>query len=135
MLYITGKHALNISCALKTCGDWHQSALRWEDITTRDSRKSIFGEYGIEQNKKVPNRKERFSVANHIRACLDLLEIGNFAVVQGMNNDYICNDEYDGEVFKNVMRLKNVTHWKQIDLFMGREYLCKWLDFKEEMRL
>jgi len=28
MQYISGIHALKLPCALKTCGDWHCSALR-----------------------------------------------------------------------------------------------------------
>ena len=132
MLYLTGKHALNISCALDTCGDWHQPALRWEDLTIRNSEESIFGDYGIERDKRIPNSQELFNVANHIRALLDLLEMGNFAVAQGMNDDFICNSEYDLEIFTQALRLKDSANWNLIDRFMGKEYFVKWLDFKKE---
>ena len=131
LIYLTGKHALNLSCSLNTCGDWHQPALKWEDLTLRDSDDSAFGDYGIEYEKTIPNHKGTFSVANHIRALLDLLETGNFAVAQGMNNNFICNSEYDNEVFDLVSRLEFSDHWQSIDRFMGREYLCKWLDYRK----
>jgi len=131
MVYLTGKHALNIVCSLDTCGDWHQPALRWVDLTLRDSGDSIFGEYGIEYNKKIPNHTGTFNAANHIRALLDLLEAGNFAAAQGMKDDFICNDKYDLEVFEQVSRLENVGHWNSIDRFMGKEYFCKWLDYRK----
>jgi len=50
MEYITGIHALNIPCKLDTSGDWHASALKWEKISTAESKDSLFGDYGIEQN-------------------------------------------------------------------------------------
>ena len=131
MLYITGKHALNIPCSLQTCGDWHQPALKWENIDLRNSDDSIFGDYGIEHDKYIPYHQESFSIANHIRALLDLLEVGNFAIAQGMNNDYICNDEYDNEIFESVLRLKYTEHWNTIDRFMGKEYFSKWLNYKK----
>jgi len=78
MRYITGIHALNLPCSLLTSGDWHQSGLRWEKITYRDTEDSIFGDWGIEQCSVVPKHEGTYAVANHIRALLDLLEIGNF---------------------------------------------------------
>lgn len=47
MRYITGIHALNLPCSLKTCGDWHTSALKWVDITYADTESSILGDWGI----------------------------------------------------------------------------------------
>lgn len=91
MKYITGQHALNLPCSLMTSGDWHQSALQWEFPFCRDSRDSVFGDYGIEH-------KGTYDVANHIRALLDLLEMGRFTAAQGMNKDYICNDKYTGQL-------------------------------------
>ncbi len=42
MIYVSGIHALNLNCKLNTSGDWHQSALKWKDITLLDSEKSPF---------------------------------------------------------------------------------------------
>ena len=128
MLYITGQHALNIPCSLDTCGDWHQSALRWDTVKLRDSDESIFKEYGIETNAQIPEHDGVFNVANHIRALLDLLEQGNFALAQGVNKDFICNDEYNYEVFTQVLKLKGSPLWEKIDSFMGKEYYAKWLE-------
>jgi len=59
----------------------------------------------------------------------------NFSVAQGMNDDFICNDDYTGEVFDKVASLKNLSHWRDIDSFMGREYHGEWLDYKNQVGL
>jgi len=130
MLYVTGVFALNISCELETCGDWHQSALQWANIPLLESKESIFGDYGIEFNKNVPEHTETFAVANHIRALLDLLQDGKFSTAQGMNSDYICNVKYTDEIFQKVSLLQNNVNWNEIDNFMKKEYLSQWNDFK-----
>jgi hypothetical protein len=135
MQYITGVHALNLPCSLLTCGDWHQSALRWENITYRDSDTGLFGDYGIETCSAVPEHNGTYAAANHIRALLDLLETGVFSVAQGMNGDFICNDDYTDEVFGKVALMKTLPHWREIDRFMGREYYSKWLDYKKKVGL
>lgn len=133
MLYVSGVHALNLDCELETCGDWHQSAIQWNKLFLLDSEKSIFGDYGIEFNKKVPEHTEAFSVANHIRALLDLLQQGRFSIAEGMNKDYICNDKYTEEIFKKVYLLKDDANWNKIDNFMKKEYLLRWIDFKKRV--
>lgn len=133
MFYITGQHALNLQCSLNTCGDWHASALKWSDIPIRSSCNSIFGVYGIEQNVKIPEHNEKYNVANHIRALLDLLEQGLFTIASGMNNDYICNETYDNEIFNKVFQLKDNPNWDDIDKFMEKEYLMKWIRFKRKV--
>lgn len=132
MKYITGQHALNLPCELNTCGDWHTSALQWEKPFMKDSQGSTFGDYGIEADKKIPEHEERYYVANHIRALLDLLEIGKFSVAQGMRDDFICNDSYDEEIFGKVFVLKDNANWNDIDSFMCKEYNRKWRKYKEE---
>lgn len=130
MKYITGIHALNLPCALETCGDWHTSALKWEKLTIRDSEEMFFGDYGIEQGHHIPNRTDVYAVANHIRALLDLLEMGNFAVAQGMNEDFICNPAYDAEIMEHIYCMRVLPNWKEIDAFVGKEYRMKWIRFK-----
>lgn len=129
MRYITGEHALNLSCKLETCGDWHTSALRWKNITFMNSEDSIYGDYGIEPNHRIPEHDEVYYVANHIRALLDLLDMGNFAVAQGMREDFICNEEYTDEVFEQVSKLKEHKNWERIKEFMGKEYKLDWVNF------
>jgi hypothetical protein len=124
-------HALNTRCSLDTCGDWHAAALDWGNLTCRDTDDSVFGDYGLEYDAELEYLEGRFTKANHIRAILDLLEHGEFAPAQGMRDDYICVDTYDGEILEKVTLLKGSAHWPEIDRFMGREYLGKWLDFKE----
>lgn len=126
MKYITGIHALNIPCKLDTCGDWHASALKWENITIRESETSVFGDYGIEYGHKIPFHEGVHPVANHIRALLDLIDEGNFSVAEGMKNDFICNDKYTGEIFRQVKRLVHNKNWEDICDFMHREYGKEW---------
>jgi len=132
MIYVSGIHALNLPCALMTCGDWHQSGIRWDNLSLQDTQNSLFGEYGIECDKAVPGHDGVFNVANHIRALLDLLEQGKFSVAQGMNKDFICNDAYREEIFDKVILMKNLSAWPRIDRFMGREYAARWLIRKEK---
>jgi len=115
MQYITEVYALNLPCSLATCGDWHCSALQWKKPRFRDSEDSFFGDYGIEQCSAVPENEGVFAVANHIRALLDLIEVGNFSTAQGMNRDYIGNDIYTEEIFSKVALLKKLPHWDKID--------------------
>ncbi|WP_454961711.1 nucleotidyl transferase AbiEii/AbiGii toxin family protein [Eggerthia catenaformis] len=130
MIYLTGIHALNIPCSLETTGDWHASALKWDKLKFKDSQNSIFKEYGIEKAHAIPNYNGIFNVANTIRACLDMLEDGDFSNAQGMNNDYICNEKYDNEVFSKVIMLKENQNWKEINHFMKKEYKMKWILFR-----
>jgi hypothetical protein len=132
MKYVSGVHALNLPCELLTCGDWHQSGIQWHSVPLLESAGSLFGDYGIESGKSIPEHEGTFNVANHIRALLDLLEQGKFSVAQGMNNDFICNEEYNKEVLNMVLLLRGSEHWERIDRFMGREYHSKWLDYKKE---
>lgn len=139
MRYLTGIHALNLNYdALETCGDWHQSALKWDRVTIqkrlRNSEDSVFGDYGIEPNVKIPEHEERFYVANHIRALLDLLEMGMFSVAQGMKEDFICNDKYTPEIFEKVSMLRQSPLWFDIDRFMSKEYRSEWFDFTEDFK-
>lgn len=135
MRYLSGIHALNLPCSLVTCGDWHQSGIQWHTLSLLESNGSIFGDYGIERNKNVPEHDEQFNVANHIRALLDLLVMKKYSIAQGMNNDFICNEAYDDEVFSKVASLNTLENWEQIDRFMGKEYYAKWLDYKKRMMI
>lgn len=134
MLYLSGIHALNTNCLLNTTGDWHSSALKWNGVDQRlvDSKKSVFDDYGIETNKNIPFVSDnKYNVANHIRACLDLLSEGKFAELQGMRKDFICTNEYDDEIFEKVCLLKEQSNWQEIDAFMEKEYMLKWMNYKK----
>lgn len=139
MKYLSGVHALNVECELETSGDWHQSCIRWDVINDRlkESDDSVFGDYGIEQDKvlKFLDDKPVYNVANHIRACLDLIADGNFALAQGMRDDFICTDIYDDEIFDKVTLLRSSELWNKIDKFMGKEYMMRWLNYKKAVGL
>lgn len=128
MKYITGIHALNLKCSLDTAGDWHQSSLKWEQIKFNESQNSFFGVYGLEVHDDVPEHPGEFIVANHIRALLDLLVEGDFGIAQGMNEDFVCNPKYNDEIFSKVIKMKELSHWEKIKLFMFNEYGTDWID-------
>ncbi len=128
--YITGIHALNIPCSLNTSGDWHASALSWSQPSFKNTKDSVFGVYGVELSENVPENPGKYFVANHIRACLDLIEDGRFSLVQSMRNDFICNDEYNQEIFLQVSKLQHSPNWEHIRRFMKKEYRTAWLNFE-----
>lgn len=130
MKYITGQFALNLPCSLETCGDWHTSAMNWDNLRFSESDDSIFGDYGIETCDCVPEHEGVFYVADTLRALLDLLIEGRFSVAQGAKDDFICNDSYTKEFFEKVYQLKSLSQWNKIDKFMEKEYELEWLDYR-----
>lgn len=130
MQYLSGIHALNLNCDLGTCGDWHQSAIQWKNLKFYESEGSLWGDYGIEHNKCIPEHIGLYNTANHIRALLDLLYECNFTIAQGMRNDFICTNKYNNEIFEKVSMMSFLPYWDAIDRFMCKEYKCLWLDFK-----
>ncbi|MEG0998416.1 MAG: nucleotidyl transferase AbiEii/AbiGii toxin family protein [Clostridiales bacterium] len=134
MQYISGIHALNLTCKLDTCGDWHQSSIQWQNPCFLESEESFFGEYGIEDNKYIPMHSEQFHCANHIRAILDLLLMKKFDLAQGMYNELICNENYTEEIFNKVLLMQELPYWHDIDRFMEKEYLLKWVHFKKDVK-
>ena len=131
MQYITGKYALNIDCELETPGDWHSSALNWNNIVLMSTQNHILKDYGIESDKSIPEHTKKYNVANHIRAILDLMIQNDCRYLKGFRNDFICTDKYELEFFNQVMKLKILENWKDIDELMNKEYLMKWIRFKE----
>ena len=133
MLYISGLHALNLPCSLDTTGDWHASSMDWENMCVLDSSFSPWKDYGIEKDREIPYASGIWAVANHIRACLDLLLMEDFSNAKGMRNDYIGNDAYNKELFSKVLFLKeDRTLWPGVDSFMEKEYLMPWIRYKEK---
>ena len=130
MKYLSGIKALNIPCNLDTTGDWHIFSYDWSNNQLLNSNNSIFKDYGIELNKTLPDGTT-IPVANHIRACLDMLEKNDFTNLQGMKNDYICCDKYNDEIFKKVLKLKNSSNWMEINNFMRKEYKVSWINFEK----
>lgn len=134
MKYISGLYALNIPDPTEqTTGDWHWGALDWTHIPLFETQGSIYGDYGIRRDAKVPHApgNARYNVANHIRALLDMLVAGQFGLAGGMRDDFICNDALTPEVFAKVWQLRHAANWSQIDQFMGSEYFMQWEDYKD----
>ena len=133
MLYLSGIHALNIENSLNTCGDWHTSALDWSNIKLVDSSNSMFGDWGIEMNKSIPEHTELYNVADDLRAILDLMQKEeNLGYLKGFRDDFICTDEYNDIFFQKVILLRNLKHWHNIDELMQREFMFEWQNFLKE---
>lgn len=129
MEYISGVQALNIDDSLETCGDWHQSAIQWTKLDLRESEGSLFGDYGIEENKEVPKHEDRYNVANVLRAILDLMSDGHTRYLKGFYDDFICTDKYNIEFFEQVQKLKDSEHWDDINKLMKMEFMWEWDEF------
>ncbi len=128
MEYLSGMHALNISCELDTSGDWHQSNYKWQNLEFNESESTLFKDYGIENNKKLPNGVVT-NVANHIRASLDLIVSRKFNLISGFKDDFICNSKYHNEIFRKIIILKNHENWDEINKFMCDEFMGEWIEF------
>ena len=135
--YLTGIHALNFTCKLDACGDWHSKSINWNHPDIRESIDSVFKDYGIVEDRKVKflDCSKKYNVANHIRSLLDMLLIGNYGYAQGMKEDYICNEQYTDEIFNQVLKLKNENNWHEINNFMKKEYKTKWIDYLSNLIL
>ena len=124
MLYITGVHALNLPCKLNTTGDWHASSLGWVDMDIRESTRSIYKDWGIEEPIELPTG-EVYRHANHLRAILDLLETSDKKTIKWLNwkNDYGENKKLKVEVSYREKVLSNTVEINDIFTFTIPE-LC-----------
>lgn len=127
--YITGIFALNIRTMPDVCGDWHRGALDWNKVCLQESGQSVWGNYGIAKDHFVPELGRKCNVANTVRALLDLIAAKQFHYAQGMQSDFVCNDDYTTEIFDKVLMLKNRPDWSEIDSFMQSEYKMKWVRY------
>lgn len=111
------------------------SGMDWSKLTLADSNNSIFGTYGIERNstRLVPKHESNpHNIANHIRACLDLIEQENYCAAEGIYRDFLDEDDrYNADVFAHVLYLIKTypNRFDEINRFMAREYGTKWIFF------
>jgi hypothetical protein len=133
MKYTTGTYALNLPSRLNTQGDWHADLLDWNQATWRESSESRFGDFGIEIDRALPNG-QMAAVANHLRALLDLLELGYIQAASGMRRSYLGTNEYDNEFFAKVAQLDDSPYWKSIYRLMSHEYYLRWVRWYEQYR-
>ena len=132
MLYVTGLQALNLGERSRTPGDWHFGAMDWDHLTLSETDGSPFSLWGIGL-AEVPGHGV-MPVAGHPRACVDLIGRGLYGDAQGMREAFICDDSYDLPIMRQVWKLRGSEEWPRIDRFMGREYACHCLDFKDSQR-
>lgn len=132
MRYLTGMYALNTPCELNTTGDWHRCCFDWTKPEFAESKGSIWGDWGIERNVKIPMLNgERHNKANHLRAILDLLAQNRLLEAQGLKDDYICAVEYTSAFFEQVLKLRNASNWANVCSLMYHEYRGEWRKYLE----
>lgn len=133
MKYLSGVLALNIHRPSDdTDGDWHETSIDWQDIDNsfKDTKGSVFKDYGVIKN--IKHLDKIFNVANHVRACLDLIDELDFEPVGQMRDAYINNEKYTKEIFDKIYSLKvlkNTDDWSRIDKFMLNEYTIDWYNY------
>lgn len=133
MRYITDIHALNLPCSLGTTGDWHASALQWDEPRMLESEDSPWGDWGIEAPSaaRVPHHEgQALNIANHVRALADMIASHRFTVAQGASEEFLDGDDYDEDIFSHIIMLKGQPDWEEIDAFMRKEYRLAWADFE-----
>lgn len=134
MKYLSGFYALTIACELNTDGSTHFGSLDWsnESLDLKDSENSIFGDWGIEKDKVIfEHPDEKYNVANHIRAILDMMEEGRVYVLRNFREHYIGTDEYNDIIFEKVYMLRDKDNWDLIDDLMWSCYGDEWKAFIE----
>ncbi len=55
-----------------------------------------------------------------------MISLGHFNVVQGMRDNFICNEAYTEEIFERVAILKGTLNWNEIKRFMYKGYGSAW---------
>lgn len=132
MQYISGIYALNIEDSTECCGDWHTSGLDWNLVDMRESSTSLLKNWGIEQNKEIPEHSNLYNVANTLRAIIDLMIDNKLDYLKGFRNDFIMVDIYNTEFFEKVFMLRDLYNWSDINNLMKREFMFLWNNFLKE---
>lgn len=133
MQYVTGVYGLNIENSKNTCGDWHTSALDWSKVTFLNSENSLWGTWGIESHKTIPEHEGFYYVADDMRSILDLMGVyGRLRFLKGFRNDFLCTDEYNEEFFDKVYMLRNRDNWNDISSLMKGEFMYEWTNYLKE---
>lgn len=134
MRYLTGILALGIPCELKTAGKWNVFRADFMDpekFKLVESDESVFGDYGIEENKLVPGREyATWSVANHVRAYVDMVEQLMFDELEDVFYECIQDGKARQDIFMLVYgKLRNTAHFHEINVFMECEFGNAWYSY------
>lgn len=130
MKYVTGVYGLNIENSKETCGDWHTSALDWSKVSMLESKGSIWGDWGIESSKSIPEHDGLHYVADDMHSVLDLMGVyGRLRWLRGFRNDFFCTDRYNQEFLEKVYMLRGKDNWEDICSLMKREFMWEWDKF------
>ncbi len=64
---------------------------------------------------------------------IELIESGNFIDASSMRTGFFNENTDICEIFELVWELHDLDNWEDIDRYMGREYLCDWINFKASL--
>ena len=135
-LYVSMEAALGLPCDLDTPGKYN--VLRHvytndEDFKSnlRDSKKSPFGNYGIQENYYIERRPlALYRVANHVRVYLDMLYELRFDELEGMFYDYLATPKARRAIFEmTLLKCKNLARYSEIHKFLVSEFGNSYLSF------
>ena len=134
MQYLTGRLAFAIPCKLNSCGIWNISKKDFMDeekFKLSESEGSFFGDWGIETNKLVPGREYCcYNVANHLRAYLDLLMLGEFDQLIGLYDEGIADARCRLDLFMILnSKVRRTPMWEVVKPFMSQEFGSLWDSF------
>jgi transcriptional regulator with XRE-family HTH domain len=140
--YLSMMYAFNTrpKTLTKTFGDWHQFNYFY-DLKDTDLIKigdNPLGAWGIDNSVQTPkynNTKQRYKVANHLRALLDLLYYQRLPKAKEALADFIGTDEYDLLIFEKVALFKTLPHWAKIDNLMDDHFTTKWRKYKRDHKI
>lgn len=133
MNYVTGICAFGVPDDTKSCGIWNIRKHQYlgDDFLTRESESSVFGEWGIQENKMVPYHDLcTYRVANHVRAYVDMLEMCKFDEMHGLFANAIDNGECRLDIFMLVYgKMRNLPYYEGIHRFMCEEFGNAWTSY------
>lgn len=138
MEYLTGVLALQIPCELDSVGTWNFTKKDFHDdklFIVRESDDSKLKGYGIEEHKIIPYKTDEedgklYSVANHVRAYLDLLCDRQFDTLKDLFYSSIKSKKCRAEIFRRVYDMyKDGTMSVPEYQFMEKEFGNAWFSY------
>ncbi|MDR2828736.1 MAG: hypothetical protein LBV51_04880, partial [Acholeplasmatales bacterium] len=132
MRYISGIQALNMHYTNQTTpGDWHGLSVDFSNPQWYYTEQSPFLDFDIEL-RKFPGIKEKVYVANHTRACLDLIYECKYSVIAGMKNTLIDDKLLNELLLQKLLLLIKDNNFQVIFNLILKEYRLDWINVLEK---
>lgn len=132
MKYISTIQALNLHYEDQiTPGDWHAPSTDFINIDWFDTNNSPFDDFDIKL-RKYPTIEQDIPVAGHVRACLDAIVDGKYALISDMKEHFIGNDELNSLFLRKLLLIKNTTQFNECFNKILKTYRLDWINVLEE---